>query len=61
MRLEIDPTPSPEEERALAEALAHVAEQPHGVESLWWGEGVLENVATEGPDELLDASQRAGA
>jgi hypothetical protein len=51
MRLEIAPEPTPDEERALAEAFSQrAARAPEAgpAASAWWRAGVHESVAPEG-------------
>jgi hypothetical protein len=54
VRIEVDPEPTPAEERALREALACVLADAAPEESAWWRRGVVESV-TEALDEPPDA------
>ncbi len=50
MPVEITPEPTPEERRAILEALAASDPKPKG-ESRWWQEGIAEAVGDELSDE----------
>lgn len=61
MRFEIVPEPGSEEREELEQALRRLLPAPPQPYSLWWREGVTENVEDgAGPDGPGDAAAREG-
>lgn len=46
MGLEVAPEPTPDERKALERALARLLEEPLEPRSLWWREGIREDLSS---------------